>query len=234
MYNRASFYRALTGYIDNQAAKRLVSTLPKIECRSTDIVYRATRLPYWFGSHGQLKHHIADIIREGAKNHHLTFDISTSEADTIVGEGWLDFIASEKAIIGCESGSSALDRRGEIKAKLQALLLENPSLTFEQADSGLPPGWNNFSFFAISPRHLEAVITKTCQILVEGSYNGILKPNIHYIQLKRDFSDIDDALEKMKNPQLLEEITERAYADIYLSNKYSYKTFASQIEQVIN
>jgi len=233
MYGRASFYPALTGYIDDKAAERIKSGLLKMERRPNHIVYRATKLPYWFGSHGQLKHRIAGIVSERAGSHDLTCNISTRESDTIVGESWLDFIASGKAIIGCESGSSALDRRGEIKAKIQALLQENPSLTFEQADSCLPPGWDNFSFFAISPRHLEAIITKTCQVLVEGAYSGILKPQLHYFPLKRDFSNLDDVLEKIKNPQVMEEMSERAYDDIYISKKYSYQTFASRIEQAI-
>jgi len=99
-----------------------------MERRPNHIVYRATKLPYWFGSHGQLKHRIAGIVSERAGSHDLTCNISTRESDTIVGESWLDFIASGKAIIGCESGSSALDRRGEIKAKIQTLLQENPRL----------------------------------------------------------------------------------------------------------
>ena len=38
----------------------------------------------------------------------------------------------------------------------------------------MPRGWDSYAFFAISPRHLEAVITKTAQVLVEGRYSGVL------------------------------------------------------------
>ena len=40
----------------------------------------------------------------------------------------------------------------------------------------MPSGWDSYAFFAISPRHLEAVITKTAQVLVEGRYSGVLEP----------------------------------------------------------
>ena len=49
-------------------------------------------------------------------------------------------------------------------------------------------GWDSYAFFAISPRHLEAVVTKTAQVLVEGSYSGVLEPERHYIPVRRDFS----------------------------------------------
>jgi hypothetical protein len=234
MHDRASIYPALTGYIDEATARNIESRLLKIENRPNDIVYRASQLPYWFGSHGQLKHQIGGVFSEQARLSGLTCDISTRETDTVVGESWLDFMASGKTTIGCESGSSVLDRRGEIQTKIRTLLRDKPTDTFEQVASRLPQGWDDFSFFAISPRHLEAIITKTCQILVEGSYSGILKPDLHYIPVKRDFSNLKEVVEKIKNTQLLQEIAERAYEDIYLSKKYSYQAFASQIEQAIN
>jgi hypothetical protein len=234
MKDRAAFYPALTGYIHDETAGKLESRLPDLEDRPNHIVYRASQLPYWFGSHGQLKHELADIIAIPARACGFTVDISTSNADTIVGEAWLDFMASGKAVIGCESGSSALDRRGEIKSQIQILLRENPAIRFEEVSKLLPDGWDGYAFFAISPRHLEAVITKTCQVLVEGSYDGILEPYKHYIPLKRDLSNIDEVLEQLRNIELLQRIVEQAYQDIYKSGRYSYRSFARQIDAAIS
>ena len=234
MHEQAMFYPALTGYIQEETAREIQPRLLPTSSRPNDIVYRATKLPYWFGSHGQLKHEIASVVKERAQSQGLTVDISTRESDTIVGDAWLDFIASGKAVIGCESGSSVLDRRGEIKARLQQMLRDDPTLTFEQVNSSMPDGWDRHAFFAISPRHLEAVITKTCQILVEGSYNHILLPGIHYIPIKRDFSNLDAVLDKTRDDGLLEEIAECAYQEIYLNGEYSYKNFARQIAQSIS
>ena len=39
----------------------------------------------------------------------------------------------------------------------------------------------------ISSRHFDAIGTGTCQILLEGRYNDILKPGEHYIALSHDF-----------------------------------------------
>ena len=49
--------------------------------------------------------------------------------------------------------------------------------------------------FAISPRHLEACATRTCQVLVEGEYSGVLRPGEHYIPVRKDLSNLDDVLE---------------------------------------
>ncbi|MBT8506740.1 hypothetical protein B1F79_04690 [Coxiella-like endosymbiont of Rhipicephalus sanguineus] len=57
----------------------------------------------------------------------------------------------------------------------------------------------------ISPRHFEAVATKTLQILYEGEYSNILKPWVHYVPLKKDYSNFDEVCNfflPMKTEQL--------------------------------
>jgi hypothetical protein len=169
------FRGALTGYIDDAMARRCATQLRPIAARTHDIVYRATQLPYWFGSHGQLKHRIAEVVGARATAHDLTTDISTRWEDTIFGDGWSDFLMTGRSVIGAESGSSVLDRRGEIQSRIRTLLAEQPTLSFDEVARELPEGWDSWRFFAISPRHLEAVVTKTAQILVEGTYSGVLK-----------------------------------------------------------
>jgi hypothetical protein len=225
------FREALTGYIDEAAAAKLSSRIVPHSKREWDIVYRAAKLPYWFGSHGQLKHRIAEVVQRRARTLGLETDISTRWEDTIFGERWLDFVMSGRAIIGCESGSSVLDPRGAIQRRIRDLLAEMPELTFEEVDSLMPSGWDAHSFFAISPRHLEAVITKTAQVLVEGSYSGVLEPEEHYIPLRRDFSNLDEALERLRDHAGIEAMTERAYRDVYLSGRNTLGAFAEQIEE---
>ena len=75
---------------------------------------------------------------------------------------------------------------------------------------------------------------KSVQILFEGDYSGILKPDLHYIPLKKDFSNISDVISKVKNNDLLQAIADRAYEDIITSNKYSYETFIKQkVDQIL-
>lgn len=230
---RATFVRALTGYVDERAAHQLAGRQPAPAERPFDLVYRATQLPYWFGSHGQLKHRIAEVAQERAQELALRTDISTSWEKTIFGERWLDFVMSGRAIIGVESGSSVLDRRGEIQRRIRSLLAAEPDLSFEEVDARMPAGWDAYAFFAISPRHLEAVVTKTCQILVEGSYDGILEPNVHFIPVRRDLSDLGAALERIRDVAAAAEIAQRAYDDVCLSGRYTLARFADGLEAAV-
>ena len=112
------FRKVLTGYVDEHASP---SPRPLRE-RPYDIVYRASQLPYWFGSHGQLKHHIGSAVADRAKAYGLSTDISTRVEDTILGDRWWEFLGSGRVVVGCESGSSVLDRRGEIQRRIKRLL----------------------------------------------------------------------------------------------------------------
>jgi hypothetical protein len=230
---QARFLECLTGYIDEATAVRIAPRLRPAGERSLDLVYRAAHLPYWFGSQGQLKHDIADVVLRRAEQLGLRCDISTRPQDTITSDHWFDFLASSRAIIGCESGSSVLDRRGEIQARLRWLLLKEPGLSFTEASRRLPAGWDDYRFFAIGPRHLEAVITRTAQLLVEGEYDGILQANRHYIPLRRDLGNLDEALHMVRDATLLDAMTLRAYEDLYLSGRYTYATLAGRLDAVI-
>ena len=231
LVSRASFHETLTGFIDEDAAAELATRLIPHSERPQDIVYRARKLPYWLGSHGQLKHRIGEVAQERAGALGLSTDISTRPEDTIYGAGWLDFLLSGRAVIGAESGSSVLDPRGEIQRQISRLLADRPDLTFEEVDARMPPGWDSYAFFAISPRHLEAVIAKTAQVLVEGSYSGVLEPERHYIPVRRDFSNLDEALEQLHDVEAVEAMAERAYQDVYLSGRNNLSVLADQLLQ---
>ena len=118
---RAEIVKVLTGYVDDDALRSRPGPRPLAE-RDRHVVYRATKLPYWFGSHGQLKHRIGTAAAEEAQRLGLSADISVSPADAIVGGSWLDFLASGVSSSAAESGSSALDRTGELRRAVSALL----------------------------------------------------------------------------------------------------------------
>jgi hypothetical protein len=233
LHDKADFVQVFTGYIDPATAASLEDTLPPSADRTVDIVYRAAHLPYSFGRQGQLKQHIADVVRTRAEACGLRCDISTRPEDTIVSDAWFKFLLSARAIIGIESGSRALDARGEVAAHIRHLLAKDPDMTFEEVDRTLPPGWDSHRFFAIGPRHFEAVYTKTVQVLVEGEYNGVLVAERHYIPLKEDLSNLDEVLERLRDAPQLQKIADTAYEEIYQSKQYDYVRFCRQIDEVI-
>jgi hypothetical protein len=230
----AAFYEILTGYIDDESAERSRARIVPAADRPHDIVYRARHLPYWYGSHAQLKHRIGDAVLEHATAHGLACDVSTRAQETIFGDQWLDFLGTARATVGVESGSSVLDRRGEVHERVDELLQADPALSFEEVSARMPPGWDDYRFYAISPRHLESVVTKTAQILVEGHYSGVLEAERHYLPVRRDFSNLDEVLEAARDRPALARMAEQAYEDIYLSGKFSFSKLTNVLESVLD
>jgi hypothetical protein len=153
-------------------------------------------------------------------------DISVKDEDTLVGERWYEFLLRCKYTIGVEGGASILDSDGSIKAATEAYLEQHPQAPFEEVEAHCFAGRDGTArLYAISPRHLEACATRTCQVLVEGDYNGILKPGVHYVELKRDFSNLDAVAESIRQDGARRETTERAYRDVVLSGANSYERF---------
>ena len=148
-----------------------------------------------------------------------------------MGDAWYDFLLKCKYMPGVEGGSSILDWDGSLFDKVKAYLGVNPSADFDAIEENCIPAGKDgeLSVIALSPRHLEACMTKTCQILVEGTYNGILISGTHYISLKKDFSNIDEVVEHIIKDDIRETLVEAAYSDIVLSGKYSYRGFVDFI-----
>ncbi|WP_024954320.1 hypothetical protein [Sulfurospirillum arcachonense] len=57
---------------------------------------------------------------------------------------------------------------------------------------------------AISSRHFDAIGTKTSLLMLEGRYNDILIPNEHFIEIKKDYSNLESQLEKFKDISYIE------------------------------
>lgn len=67
---------------------------------------------------------------------------------------------------------------------------------------------------AISSRHFDAIGCQTAQIMYEGRYNDILAPWKNYVELKKDFSNIDQVVLAIKDSDYLDTMTSqtREYA----------------------
>ena len=94
----------------------------------------------------------------------------------------------------------------------------HPADGFEEVESACFPGRDGeIDYRAISPRHLEACATRTCQILVEGDYNGVLEPGRHYLPLRADLGNLDEVLDAVQRDDEREHLVEAAYADVVAS-----------------
>lgn len=230
--------KVFTGYINQDIIQELADRLISFDERPIDIGYRARKLPAYFGRHGQLKYELVNVFNDALLNSKLTTDIQNTNDNFIVenshaiklGFAWYDFLINCKAFIGCEGGSSLLDADGSIKDKVKEFESANPNASFDEIEANCFPNQDyNISCFALSPRHFEAAMTKTLQILVEGNYSGVFLPWVHYVPLKRDFSNIEEVINVLNDQDLCRSIISNAYNDIVLSGRYSYQMFVSDI-----
>jgi len=79
---------------------------------------------------------------------------------------------------------------------------------------------------AISSRHFEAAGTGTCQILVRGRYNDILKADEHYIPLDPDISNAYEAIERFADPTERRRIADATYALVHDRHTYRHRIAA--------
>jgi len=229
------FVHVLTGYV-NEVSNIKQNLLP-YKKRPIDIGYRARTIPFYLGKHGQLKTELATVFINELRGSEFTYDIlntTDSGKNVISGKNWFKFLANCKAVLGCEGGSDLIDPNGKIISCIKKYVSTHKNATFEEAEEHcFRENKNKLDAHAFSPRIFEAAQTKTLQLLVEGKYNGIVKPGVHYIEIKKDFSNVEEILNKLKDIEYCKKIIENSYADLIMSSKYSYRNFSSEMATYI-
>jgi hypothetical protein len=175
-----------------------------------------TDLIEWFERHGAERGLRCDIRRQ-----------------RISREAWGCFLNGCKAVIGAESGTYYLNDRGRLLERARTFnLFEQPDAgfdeVFERFYKGQPRGVSGKS---ISSRHFEPIGTKTCQILLDGHYNGILQADRHFIAVKPDFSNIDEAIERFGDEALRERMVEETYE--YAMSQHTYAHRVARLLEVV-
>ena len=224
-----NFVTVLTGYVDENSVEH-ISKCANGE-RDIDIGYRARKVPYYLGRHGCLKWQIADKFIAACSGSSLKIDISTNgNSDAYFGDGWYKFLCRCRTVIGCEGGSSLLDHDGQVRLLVEDYLRDNPNACYDEVEQACFPGIDgNLELSAVSPRHFECCMTKTCQVLVEGYYAGIFKPGVHYIEVKKDWSNLSEVINQINDHDFCKQIAENAYRDIIESGRYTYKIFVKTV-----
>lgn len=226
--SHAAIHQVLTGYLEEDTVNKVQS----VKKRDIDLGYRAWSGAYWAGRHAVLKGEIGKVFLQNVKHTPLTMNISSGDQEVFRGMKWYEFLSRCKYVLGVEGGSSILDEEGKIKKRVEEYLQRKPQASFEEVENICFPGKEgSLKLKALSPRHLEACVTKTCQVLVEGEYNGILKPWKHYLPLRADLSNIEEMITYMQNDHLRETIVSQAYQDIVASGKYTYRHFVDYVLQ---
>ncbi len=229
------FQECLTGYLSETLieSRNYIEYLNS-EKRKSEIFYRARKLNIIYGSLGLLKYKIGEKTKKYVSSNEIGIvDIETDESKRIYGKTWFEKLSKSKVMLGSESGSNIFDFAGNLKKivekekskNVKDLVIYEKYLAQHDRD-----GLMN----QISPKIFEAIQSGCCLLLVEGNYSGILKKNKNYLSVKKDFSNLEEMINKSLefNIERLE-IVERNYYTIALNDKYSYKNLISKFDKLI-
>jgi hypothetical protein len=190
-----------------------------------DLGYRSYDAPPYLG-HNE-RRLLTDFFIENASRYNLKVDISLDPKDRFGEVEWATFLNSCKGQLGSEAGGDFFELTDETRLKIFDYTKKTPNATMEDIFHCFFKNYSNpIPLRVISGRNIEAAGTKTVQILFEGEYSGYLHPNVHYIPLKTDFSNIDAAIEKFRDEAFCHKITDNAY-DIALQ-ELTYETLIAK------
>jgi len=222
----------LPGYVSHailDAGKKF--TVP-FERRTVDVGYRGRPLPAYLGRGAMEKHEIGTRFQQLAGDRGLRLDIATGEGDRLYGTSWYEFLANCRVVLGVESGVSAFDLEDEVLAEYDERLQQGLSVGLD--DLSTLRRWEDVVFYrTASPRHFEAASLRVCQVLFEGHYSGVMQPMVHYIPLKKDFSNLDDVLSMIDDDDLVRDIAENAHRDLIASGEWSYARLIGDFDNTL-
>ncbi len=225
---------ALTGYIDDSLASRFSSRRP-LQDRKWQIGYRGRIMRPIFGKLAHEKYEIGLAMKRLCLERGVAADIEVEENKRIYASAWPEFIRNCQVMLGTESGSNVFDFTGEISRCIEKYQQRHPDADFWEIHAACIGDEDGIvQTNQISPRIFESICLGTGHILFEGEYSGIIQPWRHYIPLKKDYSNLDEALDALRDLQFVENMIERSYQDVVAGGQYSYQAFVRQVDDFVD
>lgn len=227
------FHNVLTGYVPMHLpdARKFKPTAK----RQTLIGYRGRALPAKYGELGAQKLGIGKMVKSYAKSNNHSVNIEWDDSKRIYGKKWYDFVASTRATLGTESGANIFDWNGDINQKLSTARIDHPEKSdHEIIRDVLKIPDEDGLMNQISPRAFEAIALNTVLVLYRGDYSGVLLPDVHYVVLEKDGSNLGQVFDILNDVKHLEEISGRAYNDIIASGAYSYEKYIKYVDEKVD
>ncbi len=223
------YKQVLTGYVYDHLKK-----IP-INKKEVLIFYRGRNLHYSYGTLGYDKIHIGKKMKEYCdRNKIKNINIEWEEDKRIYGDDWFKILSNSKVTLATESGCKIFDETEQLIKNIDDKLKINPNYSYEEAEKDFSlKKLEKYNTCGTSPKMFEAVCLGTVLIMYPGNYAGIFKKDIHYIELQKDFSNIEDVMKKVNDDEFLQNMADRAYKDIVQSGKYTYKEFINIFDNTI-
>jgi hypothetical protein len=223
----------LPGYVSEVLVENSRRYTIPLGRRTVDVGYRGRPLLPYLGRGAMEKREIGERFGELARASGLRLDLATGEGDRLYGDDWLRFLANCRCVLGVESGASAFDLEDEVRTEYERLCAEGQDVAIE--DLRTLRRWEDVVYYrTIGPRHFEAAAMNVCQVLFEGRYSDILQPMIHYVPLKKDYSNLDEVIGLIRDDAVCQGIAANAYRDLIESCEFSYARFVAQVDETLH
>jgi hypothetical protein len=191
-----------TGYVTPRM-RRLADITIAREQRRFDVVYRASGRPTFPNGLAMVKSRLGDRFKAQFADRSWAMDITTDDRRVITGAAWWRFLADSRVTLGSNSGSDVLIRNLDVTDRIRAYQAANPEASHRQVlDACVPAADRSLEFTAISPRVMEAALVETTQLLVPGTYSGVITAGEHYWPLREDCTNREEVIALMEDRPL--------------------------------
>jgi hypothetical protein len=227
------FASNLTGYAPDGLAAKSAPTPPSR--RPLKIGYRGRALPIRYGALAREKVEIGRIVKAYCESAAIAHDIAWEESDRLYGDAWYDFIASCRAVLGTESGSNVFDWDGTLPGRIREYQERHPGASDQDLYAAVlapleQPGLMN----QVSARVFEAIACRTPLVLFEGNYSGVVVPDRHFFPLLKDGSNLKEIIDRLRDDETVDTMTERAYNEVLASGRYGHAAFIDMVDREIH
>ncbi|MBR1153686.1 hypothetical protein [Bradyrhizobium sp. JYMT SZCCT0428] len=227
------FVNNLTGYVP----ENLEVETSGVPASKREIVfgYRGRPLHVRYGSLGQEKVAVGEIVRNYCAANNIRCDIAWSEAERIYGPAWYEFLRSCRAVLGSESGSNVFDWDNSLWTRIDSFKRANPSASDDDIyEAIVKPVELDGIMNQVSPRVFETIAAGAVLVLFEGNYSGLIKPGKHFISLKKDGSNLGDICKALQDGAFIDEMTRKAFEDVIAPGTYSYKSYVGLVDDELD
>jgi hypothetical protein len=196
----AEFISTVAGFIDDASLDDVAALARPFAERRWEIGQRVTFYPAWGGRFARRKSSAALQMQQFCRDRGLPENVSTDPKNVFVGDDWYRFLGDCRFVVGAEGGHGIWDPYGAIQDEVNDYVARHPEASFEEIEDACFFGIDGRETFpGFAPRVLEAAMMGCGQVLLEGAYRGFIQPGKHYIELKDDYSNLDDVFAQMAN-----------------------------------
>jgi hypothetical protein len=231
---RAEFVSTVAGYIDDASLGEISALARPFAERRWEVGQRVTHYPAWGGRFARRKGEVALRLQQACRERGLPENISIDPTDVLVGDDWYRFLGDCRFVVGAEAGHGIWDPHGAIQDDVNDYVARHPDASFEEIEDACFLGLDGRETFpGFAPRILEAALLGCGQVLLEGAYRGFVQPGVHYIELKRDYSNIEDVFAQMANTESVREVVAATRRDLVDNPFFRYSHLVERTFDVI-